>query len=380
MNLLTTAAAVLCPLFLLAQKSGEPDALGYFLFHNAGKTGVADEEGNAIVPAEYDKIGLNIDYEFYQCYQGDEFVLVRPQSGRIHDFSMLEMKPADHNNYWVARTRQGTGILGPEFEVIVPPAFDKVAVEVETYSECCMNFIAEKDGKKGIYLDAHPALEVVYDEIKWLGRGFGILVTRDGKKGLLDESGSSFVEIIPPVYDHIELISGEDDVKLYAVSANGLNGVFIGDYYGEPMGKRLLIPAAYEKLDFRGKKPVQDTWYVADAMKNGRKGHVVLSTAIIESRHTFIQQYKESQALGMLFYQGEDGLWGAMNSSGGSLPASYEDMMGPEEFFKKNKSVKYTDDFIAVKKEGKWGAIDSMGTPLAGFEFGSAEEIEYSPE
>ena len=236
------------------------------------------------------------------------------------------------------------------------------------------SIIVEKNGKKGLVDNSGKKItDCKYDELyfTWSSSGDYFTATKGGKKGALNSKG---IEIIPCEYDEIykynalfnvkkgdktEYISIKKNKKIIYDAAKDFNNVIIVRKNGKlgviNKSGREILKCDYDEI---GKKYSDDSlgsfgiYKLTNVKKNGKWGYVdnkgkVKIKLKYDSAETFNGKYARV---------GKAGDWKFINKKGKEIyKFNYEDMGS------------FYDGSVCVKKGGKWGIVDKNNKVLVDF-------------
>lgn len=185
--------------------------------------------------------------------------------------------------------------------------------------------IAQKDGKWGyINKKGKEVIPLIYDEIKWFEKGL-CPAKKDGLWGFLNEKGEV---VVPTVYDDIlvpEEVSVEGGLWFFsqdgycAVKKNGKWGLIDKDNY-------VIVNFEYDGIKFTS-GGLEDWRYFSDGFLAVQKGN----------------------------------FWSVVNKKGlNHIPFEYDDV------------EIWSEGNVCIKKNSKWGLLDSLGRQLVPIEHKNA--------
>ena len=206
-----------------------------FQFKQNGKFGIADEEYNILIPAEYDRlmnlaavkdgkygaVGLNNEiifpFEFDKISKFGEYGFAEAVKDGL--FGVLyytgevriPIEYADHEKLTQALYKVKTA--GPDgkwgiHSVGGSKYFDTIYDEIRM--EKGRFFVVKKNGLYGVKTALHnPVLPIEYEELHIIGNSF-IIVVKNGKVGLFKEE---LKMVIAPEYEVIEIANFDDPFK-----------------------------------------------------------------------------------------------------------------------------------------------------------------------
>lgn len=220
------------------------------------KYGIADKEGNIIIPCSYDSLKrfypviiAEKDKKFGAFSYSGDTVLPAEYDSIICKYHSLIVK---NNNKFALFSAEGKSILDFEYDNINHFMKDKFLITKDSKKFCFdleskkitelpfdriiisgNNFIVEKDGKKGVYkYEAEKLIiPIKYDDLKSLGGKY--LVTLGQNQGLYSLSGE---EILKPIYKKINykqynywILQKDNDKYDIVYSSKNLNKEIISE-------------------------------------------------------------------------------------------------------------------------------------------------------
>ena len=241
--------------------------------------------------------------------------------------------------------------------------------------------IVEKNGKKGLIDNSGKKItDCKYDELYSLhtGRGGYFVVTKDGKKGILNDKG---IEIIPCEYDEIykhnalfyvekgdksEYISIKKNKKNIYDDAQELHMFTIVRKNGKlgviNNSGREILKCEYDEIGEKyndGYLGIFGFYKLNNVKKNGKWGYV-------DNKGRVKVKFKYDNAetfYGKFARVGSKGDWRFINKKGKEVyKFNYEDMGS------------LYDGSVCAKKNGKWGIVDKNNKVLVDFIY---EDIGY---
>lgn len=123
------------------------------LIEENSKLGIVDNHNNYIVkPDNYTKIEYDKDFDLYRCFKENGFEICFENAEKVvSNYLFTDILESDGNNTFKIKGKEGVGYV-KNMVIMIPPIYDDIKVEAETYFDCCLNYIVEKDGKKGYLL------------------------------------------------------------------------------------------------------------------------------------------------------------------------------------------------------------------------------------
>lgn len=338
------------------------------------KIGIIDNHNTYVVePDDYTKIEYDKEFDLYRCFKENGFEICFDNGQKVKsDELFTDILEFDGNSAYRVKGEQGIGYI-IDLKLMIPPIYDKITVEAESYFGCCMNYIVEKEKKKGLYIDGNVALKCEYDEFIKDKNYPHFTVVKNNKRGLvypiLSEEGE-IIEFLPPAYTTIELLEIQNNGHcLYLVSQEEKEGLFAvnADVYPIEEVKAsayFVLPPKNDKIQWNKMKLVEDVYIVP--LKE--QGHLIF---IVNQPTT----YYISDAV--IFNADE-------------LPIAIKNENGQFQFIVNFNQLELNDtlyddikplpeDIYAVKKDNKWGGMFG-NTPLIPIKYNTLEEVKTAYE
>ena len=312
------------------------DGIGEEVYLNSvqenGKYGFADENGNIVIKAKYDKVGeledglaavaiLN-EKESKMGFintKGEVVIPIKYDNGSEFRNGValvfLDKK-------WGAVNRFGDMVLNMEF--------DDARLEEEI-------IIAAKDGKYGIYArDGKELIAPKYymiEEFKESGFAVTWVKTNDKTRhGVIYKNGK---EVLPPKFDYNPIFY-DDKEQYQLISMDGKYGVINRAY-------EIVVPIEYEKVDF----DISNSGVLIYG-KDGKMGLVASADKKTEPKFDMIELDPIKKNV---FHVNENGKWGL-----------YGENLEPIVEPKYNEALFFGDHNVSTFKENKkFGVIDING-------------------
>lgn len=174
------------------------------------KYGLIDEDTNVLLPIKYDKIVLDeqnakafiLDGSQYQIYN---FTSGDFENNQVFD-DVIDIEQTSDLSYYVVKKDEKYGVLQSNNQWLIEPIYQRI-------SNIHHNRFYVFDGLKWLYKTCQnetlATINQPYSNIEpdyeW-GRYFGMTVSYDGKKGLIDAKGNTILE---PLYTFCYSISDE---------------------------------------------------------------------------------------------------------------------------------------------------------------------------
>lgn len=266
--------ATLSTCFLSAQNSQDIEVLGeYQVVTKNGQIGLMDGNLVLIPFSNYSKIEYDEEAEMYKCYKQDEFEIFFYDFKKLTSNYLFTKIVSVEEPLIKVKGKEGVGYIY-NHQLIVPPIYDKITLEIETYFHCCYNLILEKDGLIGVNLASKSnVLDVVYDKIYHVDNSELYIVEKEGKVGLIKPRNypGKEVVILPPEYSKIERVN-DGEYELIRLYVTGSEGKGLYDAYEE----MFVIKPFYSELIFLSEEVMYDYFGYAPllAEKYNKKGVV----------------------------------------------------------------------------------------------------------
>ncbi len=340
-----------------------------------GNLGLIDEDENVIIePDSFTKIEFDSDIGFFKCFINNEFALFDFDGNRVIDDLVSKVSLTEVDYEFIVQTRSGMGVINADKKVLIPPIYDNIILEMDTYHYAHYVYVVEKNGKKGIYIDGNLAMKVEYDYFKRLIALNEFIIVKDGKMGLAVPNNDSpdFHELLKPEYD--EIVQGKTimDMLVARVRKGKDFGLYLSgaDYYTLSDRGRFIVPIEYQKIDWDKRVDLEGGRYAIPIMKNKVKGFVVANFENPERSPILVKSFKND--LNYTFIartlEGKYGII-ALDDMEWLVTPDYDDV----KFFENEISGSY----YALLKDGKWGVIDiETNEIVADFEHKSFSSIK----
>lgn len=325
-----------------------------------GKYGLINFKGEEILSFEYDSIvSLKGVISNILIKKGDKVGLVNEKGQSIIPVEYKEirtLKEGYKNEYIIIDKNGKQGIISTSSKVIVEAKYEEIKylASSEIYS------VKENGNLKLINTDGKTLINGKYDEFVQV-KGDNVIVKKDGKYGLIEKEGT---EIIKPSYEDL-VYAFENN---YIAKKNGKYGIiddsnkevldfkYKNIYYVESGNFiRAEVSSTKEEI-FDSNMEQKLKGLISDI--NSEKGYIKIYTEGTYKYYNF--KFEEKKVTDILtsntmFVKEENGKYGYVDGSGNKVVLSiYEDAAEQNQY-----------GFAAVKKDGKWGAIDKGGKLVA---------------
>lgn len=284
-----------------------PFSAGYALVKKGSLYGVLNSKGKEIIPTLYDTL-VGCCYNYVIATKNENSGLIRLSSGQI----ILPLKYKKvwqlYNDYWVATGQNSlSGLVNIKTgQWVLPIAYsiqsDQFGWYKATKPDTTIYFTVEKDKLiSGIPLkpekvenvvdDSPPPVEMlessngdtsihvlpVYDDVVIpFGMGWLYVVSKNGKTGVY--SLETYSEIIPLVYDKVEVVRNSDFKEFFIVTRDNKTGVVA-------KGNKPVVPLRYEAIT-----PVDSSVYnnFYTVKLNGKWGVVKGNEQILSCEYDYL--------------------------------------------------------------------------------------------
>jgi len=208
------------------------DAL--LLKNDQNKFGIIDEEGNSIIPFEFEELQAFDGQKTTIAKQNGKYGIINFKNQELLPFENEEIHSSRFSENYVVKQRGKFGLLNKNREKIFDFIFDDLQ---PCYYDKDNKFIIKTKGKFGIIdIAGKEIIPPEYDEISnWVEYGpEAHFVTKRSKKGIFSRDGK---QLIPPIYDKLNYYTD----SYIIVSQNNKFGI-INIY------NKIIIPINYDKL------------------------------------------------------------------------------------------------------------------------------------
>jgi len=345
------------------------------LIEENSKLGIIDNHNNFVVkPDKYKKIEYDKDFELYRCYKENGFEICFENAKKvISNYLFTDILESDGNNTFKIKGKQGVGYI-KNMAIMIPPIYDNIKVEVESYFDCCLNYIVEKGDKKGLFINGHLILKPEYEEFILDKNYDHFIVVKNEKKGLvypLLSEENEIIEFLSPIYTSIEIIDDLDNGQLYLVSNENKSGLFLVTTDIFPLDEIkssafFVIPPNYTKIQWDKKTVIDDfaeSVYVVPVKKQGYLLFLMNKpSAFLETKEVIFSDYLPVAIKG---------------GNGKFQLISFSDEIVIDDTLYDEITIP-TSGVIALKKDNKWsGIFEGVLIPL---KYNTLEELKVAYE
>ena len=299
-----------------------------FVTTKNNKKGLVDQTGTVIIENEYADIkGLTDNYENGYIVKNDSsrFGVITTGKTKVLDTVYTEIKNVYGSSMYVVKDEEGIKVVSKDGTTVVANKFDDV---VDLSSN---KMIVVINSKYGILDETGNTLvEATYDSLKY---AFGeyYIAKKDGKAGMINSKGLEVVAFeykdISYMEDEGFIIAEKDDLTSdlmdtsFIIKANGL----VSEINSKGAFIKLRVSGDYKYYNFKlEEKTVQEVY-----------------------------------PTNTLFVKKENGKFGYVDKEGKEVvKAIYDDATEQNEY-----------GYAAVKKDGKWTPIDSLGKQVTTYAY-----------
>ncbi|MDR2204706.1 MAG: WG repeat-containing protein [Flavobacteriaceae bacterium] len=340
-------------------KSKQENKNYYFTLEINRKRGIADINGNIIIPAEYSDVQPQQD--IFQAKRGNKNFLYDKKGNKIaENYEQVEILKSDllkvfQNGKWGVRNYADVEILPCRFDNIVYQInVDKIA--------------AEKNGKSGLFTNqGEEIFPFVYDPIKDYYSDYRVtakhllVVSQNGKKGMINTKLRK--EVIPCEYESIEALRSGTNLYKTRLRSSGA-GYYV---YGlmDDNGK-MIFPCEYDDI-----YPMSGSPNVVRVEKNDKQGFIAADSGkwIIPMEY---QKYSWQRK--NLFFLKLNDKYGLVDSAT-AKPLSdfkYDEILGTNDYYYDKQN------FIQVRIGSKFGLISKKGKEIAPCIYDKIESVNHT--
>ena len=362
--------------FIISQTNGQSrKVIGTIndlsLIEENGKLGIIDNQSNYVVKTDnYTKIEYDKDFDLYRCFKENGFEICFANAKKVKsDYLFTDILESDGNNTYKIKGKDGVGYI-KNMAIMIPPIYDNIKVEVESYFDCCQNYIVEKGDKKGLFINGHLILKPEYKEFILDKNYDHFIVIKNDKKGLvypLLSEENEIIEFLPPIYTSIEIIDDLGNGPLYLVSNENKSGLFLVTTDIFPLDEIkssafFVVPPNYTTIQWNKKTVIDDfaePVYIVPVKKQGYLLFILNKpSAFLETKEVIFSDY----------------LPVAIKAGNGKFQLiSFSDEIVIDDILYDEITIPKIG-VIALKKDNKWGGIfEGRVVPL---KYNTLEELK----
>ena len=288
--------------------------------NKADKKGLVDNSGNVIIENEYADIqSLTDKYEDGYIVKNDssKYGIINYNKKQILECKYQEIKQVAGSNTYIVVENDTVELIDGDGEVLLSGKFEE-ATSIDND-----NIIIKKDNKYGIISkDGDIKVETTYDYLEYLFAG-NYVAKKDDKYGVIDSNDKIVLDF---KYTYIKYMSEEGFIE--AEENDGNTNLMTNEFETKCKGIVSEINTKYQYIKLR---------------ENGEYKY-----------YNFKLEEKSIQDIfpaNTMYLSKENGKYGYVNKNGiVVVNYIYDDATEQNDF-----------GYAAVKKDGKWGAIDSTG-------------------
>ena len=333
-----------------------------------GKLGLISYNGKyAITPDDYTEITFDEKNWVYRCYKTkNTFEIVGESFKKVQSdllFTDIIGSDNDSEGSFKVKSENGIGLIRiRDWKELIPAVYDKITEEIETYHGGYVNYILEKDGKKGLFLDNKLILKAEYDEFHRVdidNYANMLIVSKNKMKGLINLGAYDLGKetILPIEYQEIELVLDNGEEQIYKVKKENLWGV-----YSSRIGKN-VVPITFQKMDWKNRKNM-DYGCIIEVKQNNKNKYV-----ITDLKNDSLLVVSEE-----IVYFDNDEVVAIKNKEENFqfVRVSYELKLYETSY----QEIKEFEGYYAVKFNDMWGMLDDLVSPMIEIKFSSFEELK----
>ncbi len=329
-------------------------------FEKDGKYGLIDFSGNQVLDSEYDEIYslkgilktliIKKDGKYGLYNTLSKTIVINPTYTSIQPFGTTYT-----DGYIVEDENKMFGLVGSEGRIILENKYN----EIMKVSGQDKYVVKEGIKTKLISKDGTTLLESGFDEIISIN-GENLIIKNAGKYGVITQNGTTIIDagydIIKPCFGDYYIVSTSNKYGII----NTLKETVIDIKYEDISYRNDIASLVCENSDYTTDIYTRDLKYVLTGTINKvdtELGYIRIRTDSDYKYYNF--QYQEISSIdalknNTLFLVKENGKYGYVNKENKKVvDCIYDDA---------NEQNKY--GFCAVKKDGKWGVLQSNGAVL----------------
>lgn len=318
------------------------------------KYGLIDLSGKVLLECKYDNIEPIIGVNNSLVTTKDSKKGIASTTGTViinNEYSEITALTSQYENGYIVKNEEGKfGVIGTNKKVLLPIEYDQIK---NVYSD--NTYVAKKDGAWKI-INNNNSIDMKYDDVISIDNE-NIIVKEDNKYGIISQTGQ---EEIKPQYDELKniyqnyYIAKKDN--LYGV-INTNNEIKIDFTY-----KKLVYVKSADIIEGESDKVETDLFDKNFSLKlsgivseiNVDKGYMKVRVNSDYKYYNFKFEEKTNREIlksNTLFLSKKDGKYGYVD----------KDNVVVVNYIYDDATEQNESGFIAVKKDGKWGAINSKG-------------------
>lgn len=341
------------------------------LVKSGDKLGVKNNDECVIPLGNYTGIEYDHKNEVFRCYinkkefigfiYNEDWNTVMVNSGK----ALLNLEHSEGNESYQITTSNGIGLIDNEGNEIFKPIYDKITLEFETYNQCCINYIIEKENKKGLYIKGW-VLDPEYSDFTKL-QVFNsyydnfLITTKNDKQGLVNikTSESDSKTILENNFDEVKYLGEDENNILFCLVRDGKKSIF--SYNTE--SELSYTTQYFDKLNWKKKEKWENAFIIPV-----NKNKFLITT--LKEKEIVVNDYFNSEDNDFIAIQREDELYQVAQ-------LTHEFTVFPNVY---SKMVKFNYG-LAVSKNEKWGFIQNPNLELEKILiYNSFEELKEASE
>ncbi len=311
-----------------------------FIAEKAGKYGIINLDNKELLPCQYDDIStIKLGYK---VKKGNLVGLLDSNFKQILPTEFEDIKDGYKDNVYILKNNK-MGIANNKGEILLQPEYEEI-------TNSNKHIQVKKEGKKGLLThELTVFIPCEYDNITYYIDSFTperpfTAFQKNKLTGVFDEKGK---EIIPPLYEEIDLYDSRDNI---VAKKAGKYGVI-------DLQHKIIINFDYDLIE---KVYTESEMYIRLTKNNkqgvGSKTGELLLPVIYDEIGQFTLASK------LLMGVKKKDTWGYINAKNKMvIPNIYEDARAFQNVSDKQYAI--------VKKQGKWGVIDHKNKVIIPFEY-----------
>lgn len=290
-----------------------------FITEKDGKKGVVDNSGNVIIENKYKDISsLTEKYEDGYIVKDDnnKYGVINYNKKQVLECKYDKIENIYGNGMYVVKSGNEVQVINTEGKVILNKGFDQI-ISLDT------NILIKKSNKYGVVSnEGEELLKAEYDDLKYLYSG-NYIAKKDNKYGVINTLGEVILDF---KYEKIQYMNEEGFIEAEIDYSN--TELMDTNFNVKCTGIVSEINTNYKYVKVRQ-----------------QEGYKYYNFKLEE------KQIQEIYPANTLFLSKQNGKYGFVNKNGiVVVDYIYDDATEQNEY-----------GYAAIKKDGKWGAIDSVG-------------------